>query len=567
MARSVCRGKVNYSRRRRALSLRRKVSHFLALVVVAALGIGLVAAPASAKVSAKQKAQIRAKLKKQVKKNPGVVKKRSFLKQASLVNFKLPVTVRLRTGDVPATPANEAATNNTNRATIDLGASLGQREVNLGGSLPAEISFKDSYDGGALGNVDLEILPSATKTLTSTSIPLLWNTQVSGAGTRYDANFLGLPSALSGCGNFTGSANLPFGADNVLPPIPIFGPAGLPGFPYHQASDPLVGSAGAPEGFLPVDPGVDNINNLAAAKDPGNPDSLGGNPSPFPSGSAPTGFTQPPSVKDTVLRTTPLSLGIAPAGTPVNQSTTANGVFGSQDVTIGKSGGQANLFGNIPGKGYGIDVTVSLATKINSILRIVDQDPFGTNLRVGDDWPAGIFNCRQVYSGAVQNYIPDVKLQGSLKISPAITSDGKLRIAKAALQTGTYDASRFAVAACLVPFASYNAPANGSDGDPQPSKIPAPTAFPAAEGTANLPSDVDNYRSGTDLDLVHNTSCNSTPTGLVKYSALAQATVDQLSGANNLADGFTVTNSGSVAAVAADLKVNNVSADILVGDA
>ena len=544
------------------MSLRRKLSHFLALVVVAALGVGLLASPASAKMSAKQKAHMRAKLKKAVKKNPAVIRKRSFLKQASLVNFKLPVTVRLRTGDIPATTGvNEAATNNTNSATLDLGASLGQREVDLGGSLPAEIAFKDSYDGGALGNVDLEILPSATKTLTSTSIPLLWNTQVSGAGTRYDANFLGLPNALSGCGNFTGSSNLPFGPDNVTPPITIFG-AGLPGFPFYNNAAPLVGPAGAPQGFLPVDPGVDNINNLAANKDPGNVDSLGGNPSPFPSGSAPGGFSQPPSVKDSVLRTAPLSLGIAPAGTPVPQSAQPNGVTGSQDITIGKSGGQANLFGNIPGKAYGIDVTVSLATRINSILRITDQDPFGTNLREGDDWPAGVFACRQVYTGAVQNYIPDVKLQGSLKISPAITADGKLRIAKATLKTGSYDASRFAVAACLVPYASFNAPQNGSDGDPQPSKIPTPTGGLATTGS--LPSDVDNYRP---LSSVTGTDCNAAPTGLVKYSALSPATVNQLTGTNNLSDGFTVGNSGSVASVAADLKVNNVSADILVGDA
>ena len=49
---------------------------------------------------------------------------------------------------------------------------------------------------------------------------------------------------------------------------------------------------------------------------------------------------------------------------------------GSQDVTLGYSGGQANLFGNIPGKSVGIDVTVNLRTKINSIVRVMDQDLF-----------------------------------------------------------------------------------------------------------------------------------------------------------------------------------------------
>ena len=69
-------------------------------------------------------------------------------------------------------------------------------------------------------------------------------------------------------------------------------------------------------------------------------------------------------------------------GTPIAPNTLPTGQ-GSQNVIIGKSGGEANLFGNIPGKGYGIDVTVSLATKINSIFRIQDQDVFDTPLDLG----------------------------------------------------------------------------------------------------------------------------------------------------------------------------------------
>src|SRR5204862_8310514 len=98
-------------------------------------------------------------------------------------------------------------------------------------------------------------------------------------------------------------------------------------------------------------------------------------PQPFPyrASSVPGGFTQPPSPADTVLRTNALSLTIANPGTQVNQSTNVDGVAGSQNIVIGKSGGQANLFGNIPGKTYGIDVTVNLATQINSILRVEHQ--------------------------------------------------------------------------------------------------------------------------------------------------------------------------------------------------
>src|SRR5439155_25358146 len=74
-------------------------------------------------------------------------------------------------------------------ANVDLGPSLGQRPVNLRGSLAAEVQFRDSYDGGALGNVSIEILPSTTKTLKTNSVPLLWNPDVDSLSSRTDANF------------------------------------------------------------------------------------------------------------------------------------------------------------------------------------------------------------------------------------------------------------------------------------------------------------------------------------------------------------------------------------------
>ena len=160
-----------------------------------------------------------------------------------------------------------------------------------------------------------------------------------------------------------------------------------------------------------------------------------------------------------MLRTNALSLGIAPGGVSVNMSTgtatTPGGLTtaqGSQDVTLGYSGGQANLFGNIPGKNVGIDVTVNLATKINSIVRIMDQDVFKQpSLIEGEPYPAGIFNCRQIVTGAVQNYIPGVRLTGSLRIAPAITKDGKVRIAKATVQSDVNNPDRVALSACLFP--------------------------------------------------------------------------------------------------------------------
>lgn len=533
------------------MSLRSSLWRYLGLLAVAALAVGALAGPASAKkMSAKQRAAVRAQLKKQVKKNPKVVTRKSFIKRASLVNFKLPVTIALRGGHTAANP---------NKATVDLGASLGTREIDLGGSLSAELVFHDSYDGGALGNVDLSILPSANHHLSSTSIPLLWNTQVSDPTTRYDANSLGLPAALSGCGNFLGSSPLSFGgglaASGAVGGIPQ--PGGLPGYPFI---DPSV-SATTPAGFLPVTPGVDSIDGVTAGVAVGDDNQVGGNPNPFPytASSQPGGFT-PPSAKDTVLRTNALSLDVAPAGTPVPQDANTDGVSGSQNVVIGKSGGQANLFGKIPGKGYGIDVTVSLKTRINSILRVVDQDAFGSPLKTGDHYPAGIFNCRQIWTGGIDNYIPSVRLAGNLKISPGITADGKLRIAKAQVSSLPGSEARFAVAACLAPYAGYDAVQNDTDNTAP--TIPAGSAATGPGGTVpngQLPADTGHSRPAPGVN------CNADPTALVASSALGNASVQHLSPAA-AADGYTVTNSGSAVSIGADLNVSGISLDVLVGD-
>jgi hypothetical protein len=526
----------------------------------------------SSKMSAKQKAAVRAQLRKQIKKNPKAISRKSFIKKAALVNFKLPVTLRLRGSNTPGscngfstsscnpttgvTPGNA----NPNKATVDLGASLGKREVDLGGKLAAEIVFRDSFDGGALGNVDLVILPSTTKSLTSTSIPLLWNDQVTSAGGRYDANDLyldGLGLAPAGCANFTGTL-IPFGA-NILPSGSFAGipqPGGLPGYPVSTAP------GFSPSGFLPINSQIDDVVNgpLAAGTKPGNNDLVGGSLTPFPAGpQSPGGFA--PTVKNTVLRTNALDLTVASPGTVVDQTNTSpNGPNGSQNIVIGKSGGQANLFGNIPGKSYGIDVTVSLATQINSIIRVVDQDSFHTGLYGGQNWPAGVFNCRQIWTGWVQNYIPDVRLKGNLKIAPGLTSDGHLRIAKATVDTNGLDDARFAVAACLMPKTTYSKrQGNNTVPDPLTGPIPYPGGLAS---TTILPVDTNSYEprpTGAGAE------CNSTPDTLVTNSALPPSTVSSLAPAAT-ANGYTVVNDGSKVSVAADLSVQNVSIDVLIGD-
>jgi hypothetical protein len=422
--------------------------------------------------------------------------------------------------------------------------------------------------------VDLSILPSTNHALTSTSIPLLWNTQVSTG--RYDYNSLieaGVPAAAmptgSGCGNWQGSGSATLGPQYVDFGEGILNAgAGVPGYPYWQDFAGLSGAPGfpaspAPQGYLRIQPGTDAINQVVASKIPGNNFNVGGNPDPFPysAQSDPTadGTTGQPTATDSVLRTNALSLNIAAAGTEVKQDTNANGVNGSQNIVIGKSGGQANLFGSIPGKGYGIDVTVNLATRINSILRVVDQDSFGSPLFTGAEYPAGVFNCRQIWSGGIDNYIPSVRLTGNLKIAPAITSDGKLRIAKATVASQAGSEARFAVAACLMPYSGVDAELNSSDTATSAIPNAGTYATPAVPLDSALPADPTVARGAPSAN------CNDAPTALVRDAGLGAAQVQQLAPAVG-AHGYTTTGSGSAVSVGADLKVNTVSLDILVGD-
>jgi len=540
-------------------------------------------------MSAKQKAHVRAKLRKQVRKNPAVIGKRSFLKKAALVDFKLPVTLRLRGDNTPGTcnglsglgncqptPGRIPGSTNSNTASLDLGASLGKREVDLGGKLAAEIVFHDSFDGGALGNVDLTILPSATKALTSTSIPLLWNTQVTQPGSRFEAPDLYLDSAgvPSGCKNFTGT-NIPFGAG--LATSGLFGtgvfdipqPGGSIGYPVtDNPGDPTT------KGYLPINAGVNDTSGAftpRAGTQPGNDDIVGGNPAPFPGGGfeTPSGFyggtTGVPTPADTVLRTNALALTVANPTTVVNGSN-GSGVQGSQNSVIGKSGGQANLFGNIPGKAYGIDVTVNLETKINSIIRAVDQDSFHTGLFHGMPWPAGIFNCAQIWTGWVQNYIPDVRLTGNLKIAPGITSDGKLRIAKATVASQAGFPAHFGVAACLFPYTTYAKRQLTSSGAYTVYGPGSGGYVGATASTALLPADP---FSEQPRPTGSTQKCNDTPDPIVTNSGLfttpGGGQVVPLSPASG-AFGYTTSADGSRVSVAGDLDVQKVSIDVLIGD-
>src|SRR4051794_2105660 len=497
---------------------------FLAVAVCVAMVGPVAGADASVhkktRMTAKAKRIERNRLYRAVKKNPRLINKRFFIRRASLVNFHLPITVRLR---------QSTSVNNPNTANLDLGASLGRRQLGLGGSLAGEIVFHDSYEGGALGNVDVQLNPGP-KALTTTSVPLLWNEQVTNPATTIAPNF-NLGAGAAGCGNF-------HGAD----PLVVGGHTTVPYWPTQAAFD----ANNTASGDVPDTPGVDDPARLVNSAAVGSDDNLGpsANPFPYTASSNPGGFTQPPGPGDSVLRTTPLSLQVAAAGTEVNQTdNSGNGPQGSQNVVLGKSGGQANLFGNIPGKSSGIDITINLATRINSILRSVDPD--FVPLIGNKAWPTTWSACRQAYTGAVQNYITGVHLQGSLHISPAITPDGSLRIAKATLSSA--DPAQVALSACIYPYSLYTAENNNSDTQSQTvSSYTSGGQLPTNEYVArSAPTSV---------------NCGAPPTKLVSDAP----TLDLA--AANAANGYTTTVDGKRVSVAGDLDVSNVSADIIIGD-
>jgi len=347
-------------------------------------------------LTAHQKKVIRAKLLREIRHNPRMIKNKAWLREAVIVHFSLPVAIRLN----PVLPGPTPVPNqqgNDNYALLDLGPSLGVRRIGLDGSLAANLTFNDEYSGGLPGDVNLSIPgpQPAGYGLVSTSVPLLANPNV-------DSNTPNANPAVDGC--------LATGA----------GAAFAPYLPSSSAD-------------------ADWYGNLAASDSPSpsTDNNVGDDTNPFP-GTA--------TYDDTVLRTGSLSLDVANASADT-----------SDGVPVGISGGVANLFGLTPAgapAGTNVDVKVSLSTNINSIIRTVDAASLysGNTAPFNGANPFGNTDCRQAWTGYVANLLK-TELTGQLQISPAITGDGKLRIARVQLTGAPVSQS---VTACLVPFNVYS---------------------------------------------------------------------------------------------------------------
>jgi hypothetical protein len=249
------------------------------------------------------------------------------------------------------------------------------------------------------------------------------------------------PTATADLGASLGSRSIALGgslaADVVFSDTFDGGALGDVGIEFRQSDSQVLETSSIPL-LWNTDASGCALNSGAVA---GDDDWLGPSHDPFPSGaSAPGDFDQPPDVEDTVLRTNALRLQVADRGTAA-------------------SGGHANLFGNIPGKNVSVDVTLSLKTVINAVVRVLD-----------DEDPNTVAQCRQLWTGATENWIPGIHLQGQLKIAPALMPDGHLRIAKVMVSSPPATPARVALSACLLPVSTYGddpgAPADRPCGGP-----------------------------------------------------------------------------------------------------
>ena len=265
------------------------MAHRRATVAIVLLAGCACPVQSSARVSKHRSADIRAALRKAVTRHPGVITQPWFLRKAGLVQVQAPgdpARAHRPRSDGDGRPRSLAGLAHPRTGRVARGRRPLQRLV----------------DGGALGDVGIEFRQSDTTFLRTSSIPLLWNSDVSGQAQP------------QGCGDFAG--------------------------------------------------GVDAIDGLKSGDRAGDDDWLGAEPAAVPE------------------RRGARRLRAATGRAGHRAADQCAAVAGGRPRDR-PSGGHANLFGNIPGRNVSVDVTLSLKTAINAIMRVVDGD-------------AGAFECRQL---------------------------------------------------------------------------------------------------------------------------------------------------------------------------
>jgi len=174
-----------------------------------------------------------------------------------------------------------------------------------------------------------------------------------------------------------------------------------------------------------------------------------------------------------------------------------------------------------------------------------------------------------------------VHLTGNLKIAPAITADGKLRIAKATVSSPPDSAARVALSACVYPtsaYVDYNddplAPGFSNQAISPTVPTAGATGTPAQFASGLWPVDSDllpvfanaekfPQTNALGANAPSDTRCNSQAWALVRNSGLAPLVPLP---AANAANGYTTTVDGSQISVGGDISVNPIDIDVLIGD-
>jgi|GEM_PF-3646297 len=482
-------------------------------------------------LTAREKRIIRARLMREIKANPRMIRNKAWLRSAAIVQFQLPVTIRLNPQPFTAQGVTNVMDNN---ATLDLGPSLGSRQIGLTGALHATISFISTFDAGQPGNVNISIGPQTSANtcagqpcgITTTSVPLLTNPNVTANPPSPDSTVDGCTTAGIGAAlsDLAGTQDDPAALSNSSATIPT---------PYGTAV-------------------------ASDQPDPSTMDNLGNN--------AEVNGYNDPNAGDVVLRTGDLSLGI-PAPGPYTDPTGYSPVNGE---TISPSGGLGNLFGlpvrgsSYPGTGTSVDVKVALATAINAIVRQVDYGQYflyDTNqngvgpLTSGNGFPGNraYADCRQAWTGAIENILT-TELTGSLHISPALTFDSRLRIATVALSS---QPTQETVAACLVPTKLFTAGGStGADISAAPnSTVSSPGTYGCNDAASPFATPGSTTYNGLGNPL------NPIGGGLTAPLVDSSAYPLPAFGSNPQYEG-----NGAAVILPASLTVNNLRAEVLLGN-
>jgi hypothetical protein len=206
----------------------------------------------------------------------------------------------------------------------------------------------------------------------------------------------------------------------------------------QSAASPGCGDFATTGGYASTAAGVDDPALLVDS--PGSVGSVGDvGPAPYDS------LASISNAADVKVRTGPLQLSVVGAN----------------------NGGVANLFGLAPTGQQPVRLTMNLAATVSTLIRVSPSDAtygaLDTYFQCRQFWTGTEAPCTgSVSCGAVRNVFP-AELAGTMRMSPSLTRDGRLRLATLALSTPSGQAQTVTLAACLDPYSTLATGSSSSD--------------------------------------------------------------------------------------------------------